>query len=668
MSRLNKIAFPPRIKQYLDDFGRKISEDKLIKFDYKVISLVLISFLTFSLLVVFRIHGSSIPIWNQIITDSHPKDGLILGTPKGTRSDEWDVGTPFALSQARSDPKFPLSNETLGGGNVPLLTNIPARHISTLFRPQHWGYFLFNTERGFSFYWNFKTFSLFLGFFFLLMLLTRNNFGLSLLGSLWVLFSNYLQWWFSIPLPEMVASFSIVFVSLIYLIFSKKRLSIILSGILLLVFSINFVLFFYPPFQVVLGYLLLFLLAGYLIQNFSTEALVKSIKLKMIVVLVAAVISAIVLYFFYVEAKGTIALIMGTVYPGSRRSIGGGISLFKYFSGFYNVFMVEQNYPKILINISEASNFILLYPVVLVSLVINYLNKKKINILIISTMIYIVLITIYVSFGFPSFISKATLWSFATTERSLLGLGIASIISCILFLNIKKEFLKDKYIYLVSLFSFIAMLMLGVIAKAYTGDFFRYRWLILMALLITITVFSLLKRKKILFSFMIFSLVVAPAFLINPISIGLSPIYNKEVSVLTYNESQQNPDSKWAVYGDRLTPNFFIANGLRVFDGVKYTPDFEYLKALDPKGEYKNVYNRYAHIALMEPENKEKKINFKLIYPDHYVIYINPCSEKLKEIGITHLAFSHKPDESILHCVEPLTGKPLNNLWLYKYK
>lgn len=668
MPKLKKI-FPHRVKKSLNDLGSKISEDKLIKFDYKVILLILVSFLIFSLLVAFKIHGSSIPIWNQIIPGDNPKDGLILGTPKGTRSDEWDVGTPFVLSQAKSEPKFPLSNEALGGGNVPLLMNLPVKHTSTFFRPQHWGYFIFDTERAFSFYWNFKTFGLFLGFFFLLMLVTKNDFGLSLLGSLWVLLSSFMQWWFSIPLPEMVASFSMIFVSFIYLVFSKKKLLVFSSGILLLIFFINFVLFFYPPFQVVLVYLLLFLLVGYFIQNFSINTLMKNIRLKTIVALVFLGTSVLVLYLFYRDAKDTIALIMETVYPGNRRSVGGGISLLKYFSGFYNMIMIEQYYPKSLINISEASSFILLYPIVLVSVLINYLKKRKNEILLVLLLLYIALITIFMSIGFPAFLSKITFGNFATTERSSLGLGIASIIACILFLNSKKDFLKDKQVFIITLLSFIFLLAFGFMVRIQTGDnFFRYRWILSVSLIVSAMSFLLLKKKKVLFSFMIFGFVMVPSSLVNPVSFGLNPIYGKEASLLTAQETKKIPDSKWAVFGDRLTPNFFIANGLRVFDGVKYTPDFKYLRILDPKEKYKDIYNRYAHIALMEPLGDKEEIIFELIYPDHYIIRIDPCSQKLKEIGITHLAFSYEPDSLDLYCAEPLNDKPLNSLWLYRYK
>ena len=131
------------IKGKLNDLGQKISEKKLVVFDYKVLVLIIISFLFFLLLVVFKVHGSSIASWNNYIPDGEnaSEKGLLFGSPKAIRSDEWLVSTPFALSQAESSPRFPLQNEALGEGNVPMLMNLPVEHASTIFRPQHWGYF-----------------------------------------------------------------------------------------------------------------------------------------------------------------------------------------------------------------------------------------------------------------------------------------------------------------------------------------------------------------------------------------------------------------------------------------------------------------------------------------------------------------------------------------------
>ena len=61
------------------------------------------------------------------------------------------------------------------------------------------------------------------------MLLTRNKFWLSVFGSLWIYFSSFTQWWFNAA--EMMGISAIIFVSLVYLILSKKKMNIIVSSV-----------------------------------------------------------------------------------------------------------------------------------------------------------------------------------------------------------------------------------------------------------------------------------------------------------------------------------------------------------------------------------------------------------------------------------------------------
>jgi hypothetical protein len=130
-----------QIKNGLDRSGNRISEDGLLTFDHRVIALFLACIISFILLVSFKISGSSVSMWDHLLTDK--KDfqdkNIIFGAPNACRSDEWAVTTPFILSQAACN--FPVENKSLGAGKTPIVISLPARHYSTLFRPQNWGFF-----------------------------------------------------------------------------------------------------------------------------------------------------------------------------------------------------------------------------------------------------------------------------------------------------------------------------------------------------------------------------------------------------------------------------------------------------------------------------------------------------------------------------------------------
>ena len=90
---------------------------------------------------VVKLNGSSTALWQDLADQQPAKMGVIAGTPKNIRSDEWLVHTPWIWSQAEQQPSFPVMNRNIGNGVAPLLTNLPARHWSMLFRPQMWGFF-----------------------------------------------------------------------------------------------------------------------------------------------------------------------------------------------------------------------------------------------------------------------------------------------------------------------------------------------------------------------------------------------------------------------------------------------------------------------------------------------------------------------------------------------
>ena len=81
--------------------------------------------LLFVLLVAFRINGSSSSFWYYDLHELDEAKGVILGSPKPTRSDEWMVWTPAILAQLRHQPSMPLENHSLGAGRAPLAIACP---------------------------------------------------------------------------------------------------------------------------------------------------------------------------------------------------------------------------------------------------------------------------------------------------------------------------------------------------------------------------------------------------------------------------------------------------------------------------------------------------------------------------------------------------------------
>lgn len=652
----------------LDAAGAKISEKGLIRFDCRVILLTLIVLLLFVLAVSFRLHGSSIGYWDNYFPESREeKTGLVLGSPKAIRSDEWMVSTTWTLSQYKLG--YPVKNENIGAHNDPLLTNVPNRHFTAVFKPHHWGFFSLGVERGFAFQWNFKVFGVLISFFFLLMILTGNRFWLSLAGSLWILFSGFTQWWFSTAMPELMVSFALMFIGAAYLLVAVRKPFIIAGGALLAFFTLGFVLFFYPPFQVPLTWLAAFLTLGLLLTGGRWQLLVSRLWLRFSVAAASALLVLSVLYLFYQDAQGTITAVSQTDYPGTRVFQGGDTSLAKMFSGFTGAPFGEKRFPEALRNACEASNYILMFPVVFIAWARNYVLKIKNSGLVSALLVYLFMISAWMLVKFPYIAAKLSLLSYMKPSRALLGLGLASILVTIIYLSGQdREPMNRSFARRTSFLFFVLMILYGFKFDQFTEHWLKYRYMLLMAIFYAVVSYLLLTKRRAAFTVLIL-LSLTPYLVVNPVAYGLDPIYRNNVVIAAEEIQAREPDARWVEYGGNVLANLLKASGANVVNGNHYTPDLEFYRTLDPDGEHRFIYNRYSDVVFEEPrEGSGKEVEFVLMQTDSFAVLIDPCSPLLEKPGITNFAFAYQPKAEKVACLEPVFADEKSNVWFFERK
>ena len=109
---------------------------------------------------------------------------------------------------------------------------------------------------------------------------------------------------------------------------------------------------------------------------------------------------------------------------------------------------------------------------------------------------------------------------------------------------------------------------------------------------------------------------------------------------------KKDPAARWAVFGNQKISNLLKANGLNLFNGVKVVPALKEMSILDPTAKYKDIYNRYAHINLYYHKDVGDDVYFQLneneTVNDNYTIIIDPCSEKLVQLGVKYILFNQK--------------------------
>ena len=156
---------------------------------------LIISLLIFVLLVILKIHGSSIGTYNAHFGDESTYNYELFGKSRPIRSDEWCVQTPMYFSQYYNEFSLISNKMSLAGQDMIIDYNSPVFDITLIGKAFTWGYLLFGNEYGLSWYWCSK---LILGLLvcYELFYIILNEKVVSCFGSFFIIFSPAIQWWY----------------------------------------------------------------------------------------------------------------------------------------------------------------------------------------------------------------------------------------------------------------------------------------------------------------------------------------------------------------------------------------------------------------------------------------------------------------------------------------
>lgn len=610
-------------------------------------------------------------MWNQIVPDgSDPKRGIVSGKPKAIRVDEYGVLTPYMLSQAQNG--FELQNEALGGGSVPLVLGVPAKHFITLFRPHFWGFFLLDTERGYAWWWNFKVFGILLSAFFLCLVLTRNNFWLSVFGSVWVLLSSGTLWWFSTGLTEMIIGACLLPVAVIYLLYGQTSRQILTGAVLSAWGGLYFASHLYPPYQVPLAYLMAFLLIGYILDRKRAD-LFADLPVKGIGVLTALSLIGVVGFLYYRDAKPTLDLMLNTAYPGRRVDYGGTGFTANWFSEYFNSFYIsDQHFPVKWLNMCELSHYITFAPLIFVYVLYQWITTRRINYTVAGMGLFVLAGWLWIEIGFPDWLSNITLMSTSPARRTQIPFGLGNVLLTILFLSNTKHITVHVSPIGRGLVLAGAVGLVALAAYQNSVDvpgFFRTDQLAIGALYFGVLNALLLPVWSSSYRVALFCLGVVGALLpnlsVNPVAKGLTPITENVLYRAVDNIRQQDPSARWIVFGNNYLTYLVGATGVKQLSGVKYTPNFTNMRIMDPKAVYDTVYNRYAHsVYYAMPNQQDTVIMGNRGSYDAYGVNIDPCSAKLKKLNVRYAVFEKVNQPADTRCMTLLSE--LGSLKIYR--
>ena len=532
-----------------------------------------------------------------------PNVGVILGEPKNIRSDEWMIQTPWIFSQARRTPAFSPTNPTVGSDVTPLVTNLPVRHWSTLFRPQMWPFFLMKTERAFAFYWNFKSFFLLLGAMLFFGVLTGGKTLLDLTGAAFLTFSPFMQWWFSTPtcLPEMVAMLFFALWLSVIVWHKRTRWQIAVGAGCLVIAITNFIFCCYPRFQIPLAYLAAALFLGGLISLKKPDGLL-TFRLCCIGLVITAV--ALVSWSWWRDIAEIVRITSLLSYPGQVRYSGGGFEWNRFLDPFLEFSMTNDRFPERLLNACEASGFLFIAPLLALP-VIRDAVRGRADWMLIVPLALIACVLFYMIVGVPMWLAGATGWTYVSSGRANLVIGVASTILLVRHLGrgTREELAMSTRL---CIFGGWVLLLIPILSltNVRIEHFETPGTVIATALFVGLIAVCIWTRSVVATCLLLLVPQLYASALINPVAHGVPGITQSDLLQWVSEARNKKPDGNWIVLGDtpraRALPDLIKATGADVLGGMRCNPDYAMLQILDPDKKYVALSDRYAWIHFKE--------------------------------------------------------------------
>lgn len=571
----------------------------------------------FIVCTIFNISGSSVASWKDYINYGQ-ESGTLLGVSRPIRSDEWAVYLALLESQAQGENNFPYVSNIISSESTDMFIvyGQPVFDISMIFRIFHIGYLIFGIDKGLSIFWIARLIVLFLVSIEFMKILTKQNKLLSVTAAIMLTFAPVIQWWFAINgLVEMLIYMQLSIIMLKKYMNENSLIKRLLYLIVIAISAGGYILTFYPAWEIPFAYVTIALAIWTIKENYKNCKITKKdISMIVIVLMVFAILMA----YIGIKSKDTIATVLNSDYPGSRVETGGGM-IKKYFQSTTNVFFpfIEKGTED---NACAEAIFIDAFPIGLIlSLLVIFKEKKKDFALIILSILGL-FIGVYCIFGLPEILSKLTMLSVSPSKRTIV---IASFINFLIYIRslaLIKESIEFKKSVVIS---FVLSILVTLICKlAFYSYLTKFMLFIMTIILFGIFYLSLRFKEKnnkyFLVGLLIFISLIG-GITVNPVQSGTQVIYNTTLA----NEIKKiNNEDKatWIVEGLGLPMiNYPIMMGAKTVNCTNVYPHLDLWEKLDPKNEYKEIYNRYAHIGINITENENK---FELARKDVFYAYI----------------------------------------------
>ncbi len=582
-----------------------------------------IGFLLLMILVALEINGSSLGVWSKVLPNGTTEEtGIIIGSNRELRSDEWALFTPMAMSQYHNDYKINNNLIRATDTDVYMVYGQPVKNWSIIFRPFQIGYLFMSPAKGLSLYWIGKIVFLFLVSLEFGMVICEKKKLFAFTYAFMITSAPVVQWWFSTnSFPDMLVYGQGILLCINGYTqtnsYGKKAVFALTASYL----SSCYILVMYPASQIPFFYVFFFIGLWIIISNSKNSCFTWKVDVPL--VLFAILLIIIPLTIIIIRSWDTIKLVMNSVYPGKRLNTGG-LDLKRIFSYPANMFFpfVEGEVPA---NKCEMATFFSLFPLGILGCIF---NKRRKDGLVTTLLIVMVFLSWYTFIGFSDALSKYTLLRYSFGNRSFVAVSFLNLILLI------RHLAKEDYLQLGMGWKFGIAFILGFLVSYCSSVFLYTEYLVgkifyLCVAILTIIFFLALTNKRILCIVLcIGSLIIGVT--VNPVRTGTANLTDSKLSDIITSLADENEGNWLSVSDNFAAGNYLIAMGAPTINSTNTYVNYKLWDILDPERKYEEIYNRYSHIKAKLTLDENAYV--ELIQADLFEVTI-PVS-KLNELGV----------------------------------
>lgn len=577
----------------------------------------------FIVLTSLGISGTSLGYYHKLLHGSNANNpGLIYGSPKSIRSDEFLIFSPTTALQAQTG--YPRFNESIGSGrDVSIIPEAPIKDWVGIFRPHNFGYFFLPFANAFAFSWWFGLLALVVSSYLFFMRILDKKKLLSILISTAFALSPFILWWYQVSVLMSLACFFMAALVIMRMVKSERvtwvksqALSDALHVLALVYVGACMGLLLYVPFLIPIFIVLVFFFAGFIIDGIKSKDIkIADLKKASKLTGIAVILVVLVGVAFYFDRREMISTVMNSEYPGDRKTSSGELPfppLYRLSESFLMPLLAKPPTGAFYTNQSEASNFILLLPFLLIPGVLiqiyDYVKRRNISWTLLSIQLLAVLFIARISLPFADNLYKILLLDRVPNNRLMIGLGLLGILQLVYLIKYIPKVkipkgVQDKF---ALLFSVLTLCWLLVFSKYHFSEYLNLAhtwWLVsLLAALFASMIGAFLWGRKYLGATILLVFTLFSGFRVMPLQMGQNFIENERITNKIREVS--SPSQSWAVVDNFTFESIPIMAGRKLINGRHPYADLQFWQQIDTEKKHEYIYNRQGHVVFVTNTTK----------------------------------------------------------------